>query len=206
MRKFSGIIAMVLIMIILASSFTSCLSYVYRSAEPVKRVIFAIVDIMFLPLSLLALLIYIIITEADGEAAYQTYLAGAGNNIPAEYLFLMEKYSSLPEEEFALLRQLVAAIPESEYGFVMDKINSLSDAKRLSLVSAYTALPEAEIISSLNRINALSETERASLLQQFKSLSETEITTMIDELNLMQEEKDNFAFADNSAELAYIRQ
>jgi hypothetical protein len=205
MKKLSGTIAMVLILVMLACSFTGCLSYVYRSSSTPMRVIFAIVDICVLPLSLLALLIYVIINDASGEMEPQIYLAGAGNYIPAEYLFLMEKIYSLPEAEFASLRQILDTIPETERSLLIERLNSLSETDRVSLVSAYTSLPETEIISSIKRINLLSETERVSLLQDFKSLSDGEIASLTEELKSLHEETDYIAAADYSREKTYMR-
>jgi hypothetical protein len=204
MKKFSRIIAIVLVAVILACSFTSCLSYVYRSSSTPQRIIFAVVDIFTLPLSLLALLIYLIITDASGEMEPQIYLAGAGNNIPAEYLFLMEKINSLPEAEFASLKQILDSLPETEHSSLIEKINSLSETERVSLAGAYISLPETEIISSIKRINSLSESERVSLLQDFKSLSETEIASLIEELKSLYEETDYIAAWDYSREKTYV--
>ena len=102
---------MVLILVMLACSFTSCLSYVYRSSSVPMRVVFAIVDIMFLPVSLLALLIYVIITDSSNEMEAQIYLANAEYNIFTEYYSLADKIYSLPGEEFDSLKQIVNSIP-----------------------------------------------------------------------------------------------
>jgi hypothetical protein len=182
MKKVSRTIAMVLILVMLACSFTSCLSYVYRSASVPKRVVFAVVDIVFLPVSLLALLIYVIITDASNESDTQVYLANAEHNIHPEYYFLMDKMYSLSEAELATLRQTLSAIPEADRITSLERLTSLSETRRVSLVSAYNSLTETEIIAAIERLNSLSETELVSLLQEFNGLSEAELDSLIEEL------------------------
>jgi len=203
MKKFSGTIAMVLILVMLACSFTGCLSYVYRSASTPKRVAFAIVDIITLPISLLALLIYVIINDASGEMESQLYLANAEYSVFTEYYSLMDKIYSLPEEELAALRQTLNSIPESERVSSIERLTSLSETDRVSLVNAYNALSETEIISSVGRINSLSEEERVSLLQDFNSLSEAELASLIEQLKSLHE-ADYIAAVDYSREKTYL--
>ena len=176
---------MVLILVMLACSFTSCLSYVNRSSSVPMRVVFAIVDIMFLPISLLALLIYVIITDTSNEMDSQIYLAHADYNNLTEYYSLVDKIYSLPDEEFASLQQIVNSLPETERVSSIERITSLSETERVSLVSAYNSLPETEVLASIERINALSDTERVSLLQEFNGLSEEELASLIEQLKAM---------------------
>ena len=203
MKKVSRSIAMVLILVMLACSFTSCLSYVYRSSSTPQRVVFAIVDIFTLPISLVALLIYLIITDASGEMESQIYLANADYNIFTDYYFLMEKIYSLPETELASLKQTLNSIPETERISSIERLISLSETDRFSLVSAYNSLPETEIISSVERLSSLSETEIVSLLQDFISLSEAEFESLIEELSSLSD-TEHVAAVDYSQEKAYM--
>ncbi|GMO25879.1 MAG: hypothetical protein Pg6A_13170 [Termitinemataceae bacterium] len=206
MKRFSRSIATVLVLVMLACSFTSCLSYVYRS-KPVApdRILYAVVDIVFLPVSLVALLVYVLVTDASAETGAEAFLASAGNTVSPEYFSLMRKVYALPDAELASLKQMADSIPEAARSSLMERIRSLSEAELAALISAYTALPEAEIISSLNRISALSETERVSLLQDFNSLSEDELASVIEELKSLREEPLYIASADYRHEKAYTR-
>jgi len=185
MKKFSRVIAMALVLLMLACSFTSCLSYVYRSAAPLKRVVFAVVDIVFLPISLIALLVYIIITDASGDMDSQVYMASADDSIFSEYYSLAGKINSLSEEELASLRETLNSLPEADRISSMEKISALSDEKRISLVSAYASLPDTEYLSALERISALSEEELVALLQSFNVLSDEELDSIIEELSAL---------------------
>jgi hypothetical protein len=200
-KKISGTIAVIMIIVMIASS-TSCLSYVFRSESVPVRVAFAVVDIVVFPISIIALLVYLLVTEAPDEMS-QAYLVNAENNISKEYLFLINKIYSLPAAERASLRQTLASLPKTEQSSLLERINSLSETERASLISAYTSLPETEIISSITRINALSEAERVSLLEHFKSLSEEELASVVEELESLREESPYIAATDYSLQPAY---
>jgi len=193
MKKIAGKIAMVLILVILISSFTGCLSYWGRSHAPLKRVIYAVVDILFLPVSLICLLVYIIITQ---ETETQSYLASLDNNVLMECYPLYEKMYSLPEAELASITQTLNSIPDTERNYTIKTINSLSKTTLVSLVSAYKSLPESDIISSIERIKSLPETELVSLLQTFNSLTEAELNSLIKSIN-PNSGNENIVLADN---------
>ena len=149
------------------------------------RVLYAVVDIMFLPISLLALLIYVIINDASSDMESQIYPASAEYNMFSEYYSLVDKIYSLPGEELASLKQIVNSIPVAERVSSIERITSLSETERASLVSAYNALTGTEITASLERISALTDTERVSLLQEFNGLSEEELASLIEELKAL---------------------
>jgi len=193
MKKIAGKIAMVLILVILISSFTGCLSYWGRGHAPLKRVLYAVVDILFLPVSLICLLVYVIITQ-EGET--QSYLASLDNNVLMEYYSLYEKMYSLPGAEFTSITQTLSSIPETERDYTLKTINSLSETTLVSLVKAYKALPESDIISSIERIKSLPETELISLLQTFNSLTEAELNSLIESIN-PKSGNENIVLADN---------
>jgi uncharacterized membrane protein len=205
-KRFSRSIAAVLVLLMLACSLTGCLSYVYRS-KPLApdRIIYAVVDIVFLPVSLIALVVYLLVTDGSAEMDSQTFLTSAGNTVSPEEFSLMRKIYALPGAELASLRQVLDSIPETERSSLMERINSLSETERAALVSAYASLPETEIISSLKRISALSETERVSLARDFESLSEAELASVIEELESLREESLYVTAADYPREEAYTR-
>jgi hypothetical protein len=193
MKKISGKIAIVLILVMLVSSFTGCLSYWGRGHEPVKRVLYAVVDIVFLPVSLLCLLVYVIVTQ---ETETQSYLANLDNNLLSDCYSLYEKLYSLPEAELASLTLILDSIPEAERNSTMEKIYSLSELKLFSMVKAYDSLPVSDIISSIERIKSLHETELVSLLRTFISLTDAELDSIIESIG-SQFEMVNVVSADN---------
>jgi len=181
MKKIARSIAVVLILVMLAISFTGCLTYWGRSHATLNRILYAVVDIVTLPVSLLCLLIYIIITEESGEA--QSYLVNIDNKILNEYYSLYDKINSLPEAEFTSLMQILNVIPEENRISTIEILTSFPEEKLVSLAKAYKSLSENDIISSIERISAFSETEIISLLQHFNSLTEAELDSVIESIN-----------------------
>jgi len=196
MKKVSKTIAMLLVLVMLAGSFTGCLTYTRGLS------LLTIVDIVFLPISLLALLIYVIINDASSEMDAQIYMANFEDNTMTEYYSLWQKIYSLPETELSSLEKSLNSIPEAARVSSMEKLNSLPEAKHISLVNAYNSLSEKEIVSSIKKLNSLNETELVSLLRVFSALSEAEFDSLIEELKSLRETK-YIAAIDYSREKAY---
>jgi hypothetical protein len=196
MKKISRTVAMVLLLVILASSFTSCLTYWnYKETngdpfrDPLKTVLFGVVDLVFLPISLIALVIYLLISDNSSVemGQYQTYLTNADYNLFMDYNSLKGLIYSLSEEELASLMQALGSIPEAELISLLQVYNSLSEIQRVSLAGACNSLPETERVSSINKISSSTETELVSLVRAFNSLSEAEFDSLIEELNSLRE-------------------
>ncbi|MCL1993706.1 MAG: hypothetical protein FWG66_12250 [Spirochaetes bacterium] len=186
MRKISKKIAVLLVVVMLAFSFNGCLSYVGRGDPTLHRVGYAIVDIIFLPISLIALVVYLIINDAGDETGVQMHLANS-DNLFEEYYFLLARLFSLPPAELASVMQVLDSIPDAKRASSTERVFAMSETDRASLFSAYNSLPEAEILSSVERISALSQAELASLLQDFISLSESELNALVLELKSLAE-------------------
>jgi len=187
---------MILILVMLAGSFTNCLSYVGRNEPMLNRVIYGVVDIVFLPVSLIALVVYLIVTQ---ETETQSVLVNLDNNLLMEHDSLLSNYkkiSSLPEAELDSLKQTLNSIPDTARNSTIEKFTSLSDTQLVLLIRAYNSLPESAIISCIERIKSLPETELVSILQTFNSLTETELNSIIESIN-SQSEMENVAYADS---------
>jgi hypothetical protein len=196
MKKISRTAAMILLLVILASSFTSCLTYWnYKETngdpfrDPLKAVLFGVVDLIFLPFSLVALVIYLIVSDNTSVEmeSYQMHLTNADYNFFMDYNSLRDLIYSLSEDELASLTQALSSIPEAQLISLLQAYNSLSETQRVSLADACNFLPETERISSISKINSLSETELVSLLHTFNSLTETELDFYIEELESLRE-------------------
>ena len=201
MKNIAGKIAMILILVMLAGSFTNCLSYVYRGEPTLNRVLYGVVDIVFLPISLIALIVYIIVTQ---ETETQSYLVNMDDNLLIDQNSLLSNYqkmNALPEAELASLMQILNSIPQPECNSTMEKFTSLSEKQLVMLVKTYNSLPESAIISSIERIKSLPEAEIISILRDFNSLTETGLDSAIESINSQFEtenvETENPALADN---------
>jgi len=203
MKKIAGKIAMILILVMLAGSFTNCLSYVGRNEPMLNRVIYGVVDIVFLPISLIALVVYLIITQ---EMQTQSFLVNLDNNLIMDQYSLLSNYykmNSLPETDFASLMQILNSIPETERNSTMEKFSFLSETQLVLLVKAYNSLPENVFISSIEKLKSLSDTEIISILRTFNSLNEKELDAVIKSINSQSEIK-NAVLADNFNSLSGI--
>ena len=186
MKKIARKIAMILLLVMIAGSFTSCFTmWLFKNAEGAMIGLFFLtfpLDVVTLPFQLIAVLMGADIW-ASGEMETQIYLANAEYNLFTEYYSLSEKVYTLPEEELDSLKRIYNSIPETERISSMEKITSLSETRRASLIGFYNSLPESEIVSSIKRISALTETERVSLLRTFNSLSDAELDALVEEIN-----------------------
>jgi len=198
MKKIARKIAMILVLVMLASSFTGCFTMWVIDNKVGALMFFTLpLDLVTLPIQIIVWIVKEVGFIDSGELGSQIYLANVADNHSAEYYSLRNKIFSLPEEEFSSLNQILSAIPEIERKYTTEKIASLQEEKIFSLISAYNNLPEKEIISSIRRINALSEKERISLLHSFNSLSEEKFDNIIESLKSLSENK-NVALTDNS--------
>jgi hypothetical protein len=198
MKKIARKIAMILVIIMLVSSFTSCFTMWAIDNKIPELVLFTIVlDAVTLPIQIIVWFVKELGFIDTNELDSQIYLANVENKHLADYYSLRNKIFSLPEEELSSLKRILNAIPEIERQYTTEKIYSLQEEKIFSLISIYNTLPEREIISSIRRINSLSEKERISLLHSFNSLSEEKFDAIIESLKSLSENK-NIALTDKS--------
>jgi len=173
MKKISGTIAMILILVMLASSFTGCtliIPLLDGFDDPDAILIGLGVDLM---IGLIILGTYFLMytvggTETPSEAETQIYLASADYYPVTQTYLLMKKKNSLLEAGMVS---------------VMDRLNSLPAAKLAALVSSVCVLPATEIASLTERLSALSDTELASQLRILNALSDEEFTWLSDKTN-----------------------
>jgi len=179
MKKIARKIAMILVLVMLANSFSGCTFMLpYLSGKDMSDVEWWKSLGLGILIDLLILGIFALtggFAEAPNETESGIYLVKAEDNSLTVYYSLMEKLNSLPEKERASL---------------MEKLNSLPENKRVSLVSTIKSIPETESVSSIKRLNALPKTKFASLVRTFNALSETELDSLIETLKFRIENKD----------------
>jgi len=188
MKKIAGKLAMILVLIMLASNFTSCFTIsALKHDAPYMLVLTIPLDLLTVWNIQLIALAFVPLNDkawdifASAETENELYLADA-EDTAAEYYSLREKILSLPEEELAYAKQAIISTPETERNASIERLNTLSEETQVSLIRTYVSMPEMEIISSIQRINSLTETERNSLLHKFNSLSESELNSLVEEL------------------------
>ncbi|MDR0322190.1 MAG: hypothetical protein LBI28_11860 [Treponema sp.] len=167
MKKIIRTIAIILVLIMIANSFSGC-TLLYLSAAINGNVNDNNGEGLLLCLGIDCTLIFVsilvgvvvLLTHRGGYAGVDTI----DSLSEEEYISLMEKVDSLPEEELASLIRSIDSMPEAEKASFIEKINSLSDEEFASLVSAFTSAPETEIISSMHRINSFNEPQFSSFV------------------------------------------
>jgi hypothetical protein len=170
MKVIAGKIAMILILVMIANSFTGCFTVVARLGnmgdglfdEPLWVSI--LLDIA--SLVVLGILGVTIISTTPNET--RIYLTGVVDNHSTNYISAMEILNSLPEEERVAL---------------MGKLDSLSETEKADLIKAFNSLPASEVTASIKRLNNLYKTELISGVRAFNSLSEAELNILTDKLN-----------------------
>jgi len=174
MKKIAGKIAMVLVLVMLANSFTGC-SAIFpheRWAETFDIVL----GVAILVIAGVASLFLFIVEPPDmsGTGSFHdsaetgVFLTSAENNSLTDYCSIMEIINSLSETEKTSL---------------IEKINSLSETKQSSLIKTVKSLPKSEIASSIDKLKALSDKKLSITVRNFNALSEDEIDFLMKKLN-----------------------
>jgi len=189
MKKLGRTIALVLVLIMLAGSFTSCFTVKAIKGDydgGLLFVIFPIYPFLDLVTSPIQILYWIIAKQppwdsflANAEPESHIYLANAEYTELPEYNSLKKKMFALPETELTAITETINSLPETELRSLTEAVISLPEEKKSSLIRAYNSLPESEIIASMERLNALSEDEFISQVRIFYSLSEAELDSLI---------------------------
>jgi len=170
MKKISRSIAMILVLVILAGSFTSCISMLSNLGN-LNSAEFFIWGTLELALYIACIVIAVRVRTAEAsppdEAESQIYLTSADYNPLTHYSSLMERINSLPE---------------AEMDSAMERFFSLPEIKRAYWVDTVYSLPETEIASSAEKLSALSDEELASLVQNYSALSDEEFDLLSEKL------------------------
>jgi hypothetical protein len=189
MKKISRTIAVVLVLVMLASSFTGCFTFLaFKNGWGGSGYIW--LDLLLIGLAIMAIDGMNIKSEAQPDDA-QIYLASAENTMSTEYFSLMSRIYSVPEAASAM--QNIGLLPGTERNALAERINSLPQEKRAALIRTLNSLPDAEIASSMERINAFSEEGFISMVRSYNSLSEDEFNSLVEEFNSLHK-PENVAF------------
>jgi len=170
MKKIARTIAMILVMVMIVSSFSGCLSYHLAEAglgsDPISGMLFIgalAIDIVTSPFQL----IYLIVITAEDAA---------------------RKARGKKYDEIDTFSQLIRSLPEEELASLMQTVDSLPEDELASLTQRFYSLSEADIEPFTRTVNSFSETEFAAMAAAFNNLPESEIVSAIKTVNSMPEE------------------
>jgi len=165
MKKFSGTIAMILVLVMLASSFSGCTLVALMNGATGADILWGVIPDALL---IAGIVLFVLLVEAPDEAETGIFLVGAEDN------HLTQVYS---------LRERINSLSETGIDSVMARFYDLPETKRASLVSSVYSMPRTEITSSTERLNALSDAKLVSVLCDIGALSDEDFDLMLNKLN-----------------------
>jgi hypothetical protein len=186
MKKISGKIAMILILVMLGSMIVGCYFTQWAFNQP------SIVTILLLfPCLVLDLLVdtFVVFVWLLSGGKFNGKLASAESEVPLteeESAILTEKTASLPGEDSAFFIAAIASLPETQRASVLERISSVSEKKLASEVKAMRTLcelPEKDRVFLAEAITSLPEKEWSFLMETAKILTDEEKITLADEVS-----------------------
>jgi len=184
MKKIAGKMAMFLILVMLAGSFTSCLSWWLMTGEPLDLgnvsgegvlllIFLPVIDVILLPLALTVCIVRAGIEAARDNRGQRfdgvdTFSATVRSLPEAELDSLMQRFNSLPESEIDSLMQRFYSLPESEIDSFTETMNSFSEAEISAMVAALNHFSEKEIASSMETLSSMPKEELVSTMNDLQ--------------------------------------
>ena len=161
MKKIAGKIAMVLIILLLAGSFSGCITAAVYSGGSLDGW-GALAFIFTIPLDIITSPIQLIIfaVEMDQSKKLQekvresdnidTFSAKLGFISCAEMISLTEKLNSLPETEKNAFSNKVNSFSQTEISALLEAFNNLSEAEIACSIEALYSMQDETLIAALN--------------------------------------------------------
>jgi uncharacterized membrane protein len=187
MKKISKTIAMILVLVMVASIFTGCISWWLMTGEPLELgslngegallalIFLPIIDVVLLPIGLT-----VFIVRKGTEAArdsrgkkmegIDTFSAAITSLPEAEYNSLINTFNSLPESELDTLARRFYSLPESEIDSYSQTLKSFSQKEIYDMTQAINSLPEAKIISLMETLNSIPEEKLISTMNRLQNV------------------------------------
>jgi len=187
MKKISKTIAMILVLVMIASSLTGCLSWWLITEEPldisgflnseglILLPLFPVIDVFLLPIGLTVFAIRKGIEAARDKRGQQmdgidTFSAAISSLPEAEYNSLMNAFDSLPESELDTLARRFYSLPESEIDSYSQTLKSFSQKEITAMTQALKNLPEAKINSLIGTLNSIPEEKFISTMNNLQNV------------------------------------
>jgi hypothetical protein len=188
MKKITRTVAVILVLVMLATSFTGCMSTWLMTGEMpnwgsgsgdgyelIGYLFLFAVDVALLPIALI-----VCIVREGREAARRnrgdkidgidTFSAAAEALPKAELDSLMKKFYSMPSSELADLMKVFNSMPEAEIDSFAETLNSFSEKEFSVLVSAVNNLSPEQIASSIETLNSMPEESFISTMKDLQNI------------------------------------
>ena len=187
MKKIAGKIAMILVLVMLANTFTGCFTAwaveVSKRGNEGDR---ALIGLLFLLCLGLDFVLWPIELMVYGGIRSVYAAEGGGPQTEEELALLTTKAASLPEADGAFLTAAITSLPETERASALERINSVPEQRFAAAVKAMRALyalPLSDRVLLAEAIHSLPETEQVFLTETADSLTDEEITALADEIS-----------------------
>jgi len=183
MKKISKTIAIILVLVMVAGSFTSCLSWWLMTGEPLDisgmgngvflLIFLPVIDVVLLPVALTVFFVRKGIENARNDRGKRwdgidTFSSVVMSLPRVEFNSLMHKFDFLPESELDSLAYKFYSLPESEIDSYSQTLNSFSEKEIAAMTSALNSLPEAKIISLMETLNSMPEEKLISTMNKLQ--------------------------------------
>jgi len=186
MKRFFRAIAVILVLVMVASAFTGCLSwylmtgewpdYGHVSGEGALAIIFVpVIDVLFLPVALIVFIVRESIKAARNNRGRKydgidTFSATVKVLPEAEYNSLMKKFDALPESEIDALADKFYSLPESEIDIYSQTLKSFSEKQIAAMTAALNHLPEEKLVSLIETLNSMSENKLITTMKDLQNI------------------------------------
>jgi predicted small secreted protein len=164
MKKTVRKIAMILILIILTNSLSSCFTMAAAGggfpdiSDGQALLGLIVLEALIFPVDLAVAGVVLIVKgiqtaakDARGKKMedIDTFSANINSLPPAQLDSLTQKINSLPEAELAYFMEIVNSFSESEFDAIVAALNNLSEEEIASSIEALNSMPEETLIASL---------------------------------------------------------
>jgi len=186
MKKISRIIAMILVLVMVATGFTSCLSWWLITGEQLDinfnsgsgkggllLIFLPVIDVILLPIALTVVIVRKGIEHARDKRGERwdgidTFSAAVRTLPNAELNSLMHKFDALPESEIDSLAYKFYALPESEIDAYSQTLSSFSEKEIAAMTAAVNCLPEAQLVFLMEALNSMPEEKLVSTMHKLQ--------------------------------------
>ena len=160
MKKITGKIAIVLVIILIANSLTGCFTVAAYSSNIGQLGLVAWIgtiplDIVTSPIQLVIFIVEItqaaeLSRKAKSMDHIDTFSLSASFIHQAEFLSLTEKFNSLPKTDIAAFTNTVESFSETEISAVIEAFNDLSEEIIFSSIETLNLMTDEMLIAQIN--------------------------------------------------------
>jgi len=184
MKKISRIIAIILVLVMVATSFTSCLSWWLITGElldlshvngegALLLIFLPIVDVCLLPIALTVVIVRKSIEHARDKRGKKwdgidTFSATVRSLPQTDFNSLMYKFDALPETEIDALAYKFYSLPEAEINAYSQTLSSFSEKEIAAMTEAVNRLPEERLNILIKALNSMPEEKLISTMHKLQ--------------------------------------